>query len=264
MLLMLSRTQRAVARSAFRTALRLEASGKQIWLQLPPSSDEFQTHRYTNSTEEALQEIYPPAFSSLIGTFPTRLIDGSSLRMLIRSAFRMNLDDHHNPDDEALRGLRVLNVQKMLSESTSIQKTECGEHCKVRVVVTSVYDTERSDDAREHRVFYRVLFENEGNDVVQLMGRHWIFVCGDRIVSEVPKFGEGVIGLYPTLKPGQAFQYMSCCTLPDTTHGGEMHGSFQFSNITTGDIFEVGVAPNQLIIPSKTRKKEGTKEGTNK
>ena len=34
------------------------------------------------------------------------------------------------------------------------------------------------------------------------MGRHWKFSCEDRVVSEVPKFGQGVIGQYPVLQPG--------------------------------------------------------------
>jgi ApaG protein len=166
----------------------------------------------------------------------------------------MKLDDQCNPDDEALHGLRAINVHNMLLDSTSIEETECGEQCGVRVVVTSVYDEGRFDESRGHMFFYRVLFENIGKDVVQLMGRHWKFYCGDQVVSEVPKFGNGVIGLYPTLKPGEAFQYMSCATIPEPV--GEMRGSFQFSNESNGTTFEV-FAPNRLLVPN-SKKKKGT------
>lgn len=252
---MLSRTQKFVARSAFRIASRLEASEKKLWLQLPPHVDEFQTHSFARSTEEALQDIYPSSLSSLIGTFPCRVIDGTSLREMIRTAFRTQLDDGCNPDDEALRGLRMLNIQEMLSKSSSMEITEKGEQCRVRVVVTAVYDEARSDESRGHMFFYRVLFENMGSDCIQLMGRHWKFYSPNppNLVTAVEKFANGVIGLYPTLNSGEMFQYMSLCTLPEPH--GEMQGSFQFSNKTTGAVFEAAVAPTRLLVPPSTRKK---------
>ena len=193
---MLTKLQKAVARNAFRQASKLSRAQSPLWLQSPPSPDEFQQYSLLSSTEEALIHVYPSELSSLITKFPTRMIDGPTLRKIVHEAFRLPLQ---SPDDVALESLRFLNGQMNLSKTTSIETTEC-----LRIVVTSLYDVDREIDATgQHIFFYRVLFENiSDTDVVQLMGRHWKFSCEDRVVSEVPKFGQGVIGQYPVLQPG--------------------------------------------------------------
>ncbi|KQJ88703.1 F-box protein SKIP16 isoform X2 [Brachypodium distachyon] len=59
----------------------------------------------------------------------------------------------------------------------------------------------------------------------QLQSRHWIIRCRDRVVSDV--HGEGVIGKYPSLLPGQEeFVYESCTPLNGSP--GSVEGSFTF------------------------------------
>jgi len=56
------------------------------------------------------------------------------------------------------------------------------------------------------------------------MGRYWEFIDakGDRI--EVPRWGEGVVGQTPLLKPGQWFEYVSGTALEGGAPG-KMQGS---------------------------------------
>lgn len=84
----------------------------------------------------------------------------------------------------------------------------------------------------------------------QLHSRHWIIRCGDRVVSDV--HGEGVIGKYPLLLPGQEeFVYESCTPLNGST--GSVEGSFTFVpgrvSRPEGKPFEVMVAPFPLETP---------------
>uniref|UniRef100_A0A0E0MEJ5 ApaG domain-containing protein n=1 Tax=Oryza punctata TaxID=4537 RepID=A0A0E0MEJ5_ORYPU len=84
----------------------------------------------------------------------------------------------------------------------------------------------------------------------QLYSRHWIIRWRDRVVSDVN--GEGVIGKYPLLTPGQEeFVYESCTPLPDSP--GSVEGSFTFVpgklSRPEGKPFEVTVAPFPLEMP---------------
>ncbi|KAL6662338.1 hypothetical protein ACP70R_000197 [Stipagrostis hirtigluma subsp. patula] len=84
----------------------------------------------------------------------------------------------------------------------------------------------------------------------QLYARHWIIRSGDRVVSDV--HGEGVIGEFPVLSPGQEeFVYESCTPLPRGP--GSVEGSFSFVpgklSRPEGKPFEVTVAPFPLEIP---------------
>lgn len=84
----------------------------------------------------------------------------------------------------------------------------------------------------------------------QLHSRHWIIRCGDRVVSDV--HGEGVIGEYPLLLPGQdEFVYESCTPLNGSS--GSVKGSFTFlpGRVTRpeGKPFNVTVAPFTLEVP---------------
>ncbi|XP_062182642.1 F-box protein SKIP16-like [Phragmites australis] len=84
----------------------------------------------------------------------------------------------------------------------------------------------------------------------QLYSRHWIIGSRDGVVSDV--HGEGVIGEYPVLSPGQEeFVYESCTPLPKGP--GYVEGSFSFVpgklSRPEGKPFEVSVAPFPLEVP---------------
>jgi len=270
----LSKLQRTVARSALRSARKLikaEAaasnSGVQnqiLFVQTTPHASEFQNYRYDASELDALEHVYPPALKPLIALYPTRSVDGATLRQMVRSMCRQlptTADSSSSgsrggsgnsssiDDDTALVALRLLSDHMKMSESTSVATTD-----GMRVVVTAIYDEHASQEAGHGQqvFFYRCTVHNVGQDLYQLMGRHWVFVDkNQRVCSEVPKFGSGVIGQYPLLRPGQSFQYMSQTIMPEAG-GGVMKGSFLFTNKTKGIAVEVKVAPCPLVVPSRS------------
>ena len=276
----LSKLQRTVARSALRSARKLiEAAAasnsgvqNQLFVQTTPHASEFQNYRYDASELDALEHVYPPALKPLIALYPTRSVDGATLRQMVRSVCRQlpttadssssssssgsrggsssnNNSSSSNDDDTALVALRLLSDHMKMSESTSVATTD-----GMRVVVTAIYDEHASQEAGhgQHVFFYRCTFHNVGQDLYQLMGRHWVFVDKNGTVcAEVPKFGSGVIGQYPLLRPGQSFQYMSQTIMPEAG-GGVMKGSFLFTNKTKGIAVEAKVAPCPLVVPHRS------------
>ena len=122
--------------------------------------------------------------------------------------------------------------------STTSSETTNGVH--VRVV--SRYVPSRSEpESGDWFFMYTVRITNEGDDIVQLVSRHWII--RDAAGNEQEVRGPGVVGAQPVLEPGQAFEYTSFCPL--RTSSGTMHGSFQMVT-PDGETFDAAVAPFAL------------------
>jgi len=115
----------------------------------------------------------------------------------------------------------------------------------VRVEVESRYLPEKSDPGRKRWFFaYDIRISNDGDDVVQLLTRHWIITDGNGNVEEVK--GPGVVGNQPVLAPGESFEYTSFCPL--TTPFGTMEGSYQM--VTDGGAdFDAVIAQFALSEP---------------
>ncbi len=115
----------------------------------------------------------------------------------------------------------------------------------VRVEVESRYLPEKSDPRRKRWFFaYDIRINNEGDDVVQLLTRHWIITDANGNVEEVK--GPGVVGNQPVLAPGESFEYTSFCPL--TTPFGTMEGSYQM--VTDGGAgFDAAIAQVALNEP---------------
>lgn len=93
----------------------------------------------------------------------------------------------------------------------------------ISIEVLPAYIADQSEPSRDHYFFsYHVKIANESKKTVQLMRRHWIITDGFGQIEEVE--GPGVIGLQPTLKPGEVFEYSSFCPLPTPT--GSMRGTY--------------------------------------
>jgi ApaG protein len=116
----------------------------------------------------------------------------------------------------------------------------------IRVRVDPEYDPHRSRPESSHWFFlYTVTIENLGEETVQLLTRHWIITDGEGEVEEVR--GPGVVGEQPVLAPGQGFQYTSGCPL--TTDVGKMEGTYQMVETSTGEAFDIEIAPFTLCTP---------------
>ena len=113
----------------------------------------------------------------------------------------------------------------------------------IRVEVNSEYLADRSD--RETFYFaYHVKISNVGGETAQLVSREWIITDGDGNVERVQ--GPGVVGEFPTLDPGESFEYSSFCPLP--TSFGTMHGAYTM-RVRTGETFEAAIDPFTLAVP---------------
>lgn len=93
---------------------------------------------------------------------------------------------------------------------------------------------------------YQVSIENQSNDTVQLLERHWkIFDSLNNI--EIVE-GSGVIGQKPVLKPSQVHTYKSNCFL--TSSIGAMKGYYKMINFTSSKTFKVFIPTFQLMVPN--------------
>lgn len=115
----------------------------------------------------------------------------------------------------------------------------------IRVEIQSEYLPERSDPASNYYFFsYHVRISNVGSEAAQLLSREWIITDGDGNQERVQ--GPGVIGEFPHLAPGAAFEYTSFCPL--STPHGSMHGSYTLRS-GSGESFEADIHPFTLAVP---------------
>ncbi len=118
----------------------------------------------------------------------------------------------------------------------------------VKVSVVTEYQPVYSSPSQYHYVFtYRVLIENQSENTIQLLRRHWhIYDAGSRI-REVE--GEGVVGQQPVMEPGQKHEYVSGCNLKSGL--GKMTGTYLMERIVDGKQFEVKIPEFSMIVPFK-------------
>ena len=119
----------------------------------------------------------------------------------------------------------------------------------IEVNVEPYYMADRSDPKEGRYVWaYRVTIDNQSDEFVKLLARHWQITDGTGHVEEVR--GAGVVGEQPELNPGDSFQYTSGCPL--STPSGIMVGSYTMRN-ARGEIFEIDIPAFSLDIPGKSR-----------
>ena len=73
---------------------------------------------------------------------------------------------------------------------------------------------------------YHILIENNGDDLVQLIDRYWKITDESGYIKEVR--GSGVIGLQPSIKSGDFFEYSSGTPLNKSS--GFMTGNYRMIN----------------------------------
>lgn len=115
----------------------------------------------------------------------------------------------------------------------------------IRIQVKSTYLPEQSSPKDGHHLFaYHVRISNVGSETAQLVSREWIITSAEGEVERVK--GPGVVGEYPVLQPGGAFEYTSYCPLK--TSVGSMQGSYQMMT-ADGEKFDARIAPFTLAAP---------------
>jgi ApaG protein len=87
------------------------------------------------------------------------------------------------------------------------EKPEEMEGLKVTIDrVVYMPDAETPSD-RPHAFAYFITITNHSNETVTIKGRKWVFKDADNAIEAVE--GDGVVGEFPTLKPGEHFSYNS-------------------------------------------------------
>lgn len=126
---------------------------------------------------------------------------------------------------------------------------------KIRVKVSSFYDSEKSDPANGKYMFwYKVGIYNEGSEPVQIVARMWeIEKCkGEKEVVR----GAGIMSTQPIIPPGDVFTYQSVCPLKVFPAKGKrllgsMSGAYTMCKGNMGQHnFTVKVGKFNLILPS--------------
>ena len=119
----------------------------------------------------------------------------------------------------------------------------------VRVRVAASYLPQQSGPEDGRWVWaYMIEIDNEGEETVQLVDRHWIITDGHGRVEEVQ--GPGVVGEQPVIEPGDSYQYTSGCPLG--TDSGVMVGSYGMIT-EAGERFEAAIPAFSLHIPGADR-----------
>lgn len=118
----------------------------------------------------------------------------------------------------------------------------------ITIMVEPIFLEEQSVPDEDHYVWaYHVRIENNGQETVQLLTRHWRIMDQTGNVQEVR--GDGVVGEQPVLIPGDAYEYTS--GTPLGTPSGIMSGSYHMQN-TDGDEFDIAVPSFSLDCPHHT------------
>lgn len=116
----------------------------------------------------------------------------------------------------------------------------------VTVRVSVSYLPEQSEPARGRWFWaYHIRLENEGEQSVQLLTRHWIITDGRGARHSVE--GEGVVGEQPLIAPGGSYDYVSGCPL--ATPSGSMRGSYRMIG-ENGAMFDVAIPEFALLAPA--------------
>jgi ApaG protein len=107
----------------------------------------------------------------------------------------------------------------------------------ITVTAQPLYLDGQSDMMEKKFVFaYFIRIENNGDEPIQLLRRHWYIHDSHGGVKEVE--GEGVIGKQPVIQPGDAHEYNSLCVLE--TFEGFMEGTYLMQR-EDGDRFRITI-----------------------
>ncbi|MEZ5919792.1 MAG: Co2+/Mg2+ efflux protein ApaG [Parvularculaceae bacterium] len=119
----------------------------------------------------------------------------------------------------------------------------------IRVSVSPAYLAKESDPSDDLYVWsYTVKIDNQSNDRVQLIRRHWLITDAKGMTEEVK--GVGVVGEQPVIAPGEQFEYTSGAPL--STPSGMMVGRYLMET-AEGDAFEVDIPAFSLDSPHERR-----------
>jgi len=117
----------------------------------------------------------------------------------------------------------------------------------IKISVSSNFEGTSYRNYRLYYAFsYQVTIENQSNETVQLLERHWNIY--DSLNKPEIVEGSGVIGKKPILKPSEKYSYQSNCFL--TSPIGSMNGFYDMVTLATTKKFKVYIPTFQLMVPN--------------
>ncbi len=116
----------------------------------------------------------------------------------------------------------------------------------IRVSVETRYEGSFLKNSLPNYAFrYLITIENQSNEIIQLLRRHWEIIESTKPTQIVD--GPGVVGKKPIIKTGQMVQYESGCII--TSQMGAMKGYYTMINHSTTTEFNVKIPVFQLDTP---------------
>ena len=113
-------------------------------------------------------------------------------------------------------------------------------------VIPTYLEAQSSPGSSQYFWAYRVVIENQGQETVQLLSRHWMITNARGELTEVK--GPGVVGEQPVLKPGESYEYTSGAPLNTTS--GMMGGAYRMES-ETGEQFDIEIPTFSLDRPNQ-------------
>ncbi len=120
----------------------------------------------------------------------------------------------------------------------------------IKVTVTPYFLDDQSSPQEDHFVWaYQVNIKNLGNTTMRLSQRNWIIIDANGKILNVK--GDGVVGEFPTLQPGESFEYTS--GTPLKTNNGIMQGFYLMSQ-ENGEQLKIDIPTFSLDSPYNKKK----------
>lgn len=116
----------------------------------------------------------------------------------------------------------------------------------LRVTVDRVVHAPRppGEGDRAHPFVYFITIHNDSDETVTIRGRKWVVTDSDGEVTVVE--GDGVVGKFPRIEPGESFSYNSFHMLATTR--GRAEGSF-FGVAEDGRRVMTRIPPFEMEVP---------------
>ena len=115
----------------------------------------------------------------------------------------------------------------------------------VTVTVTPYFLDDQSSPQEGHFVWaYQVTIKNSGVSSIKLNHRNWLIIDANGKVMNVQ--GEGVVGEFPRIEPGESFEYTS--GTPLKTNNGIMQGFYLVSQ-DNGENLKIDIPAFSLDSP---------------
>lgn len=225
-------SHRHTLQTASRTSLKTSAS-KQFGVDVATKSlDELQKLELETLREALESSVRAEDYATAAKVRDAiRTVEQRDPLVSIQSELEVAISEERYGDAALLRDqLKELLPPPPEPPSTSSTRITEG----IRVTVQAYYAPGQSrPEAHNYLFAYKVKITNESHPTtVKLVSRRWTITDGHGRQREV--VGQGVVGEFPELAPGESFEYQSGCPLP--TNEGSMEGEYEFySRVSPSD-----------------------------